>query len=220
VHSDRISTRGPAGALMSNSQTTRSDNLYTIPEDLPVPVDDRACRHLQGMTVPDLWLPSTKDRHVSLPSISAGLAVVFCYPRTGEPHKDPPSGWNQIPGARGCTPEMCSFRDHHGALKELGAEVFGLSTQSTEYQREMTERLAIPFEVLSDEKREFIDALDLPTFVVAGMTLVKRLTLILEGGRIEHVFYPIFPPHTHAADVTAWLQSRLSPGSRRRSSTE
>ena len=185
-------------------QVSRSDNLYTLPVDLPQPVDDGACDHLPGLTVPPIALPATDGSSVDLSSL-AGRTVVYCYPRTGRPDEEPPDGWDSIPGARGCTPESCGFRDHHAELASLGARVFGLSTQTTEYQREAVERLGLPFALLSDTNVRFARALKLPTFEVAGMTLLKRVTLIVRDGRIEHVFYPVFPPDTHAEAVVAWL---------------
>jgi peroxiredoxin len=181
-------------------------NLNELPANLPRPKDDGGAKHLRGMAVPDLELPSTSNRQVNLSKISAPRIVVYCYPMTGQPGTPLPAGWDDIPGARGCTPETCGFRDHHKDLATLHAEVFGLSTQSTAYQQEMVKRLEVPFEVLSDEHRVFARALRLPTFTVEGMTLLKRLTLILRNNRIEHVFYPVFPPDTHADEVIAWLK--------------
>ena len=134
-----------------------------------------------------------------------GRTVVYCYPRTGRPDQDMPRGWDEIPGARGCTPQSCSFRDHYGELRALGARVFGLSTQNTEYQREAAGRLHLPFELLSDERLEFAGALALPTFEADSMILLKRLTLVIEDGRIEKVFYPVFPPDKNAEEVIGWL---------------
>ena len=182
----------------------RSDNLYELPKDLPVPVDDGACGHLLGMQLPSVSLASTDGRMVDLKSLP-GRSVVYCYPRTGQPDKEPPEGWNEIPGARGCTPQSCAFRDHHGELQKLGARLFGLSTQSTEYQREAVERLHLPFELLSDADLVFTRALRLPTFKVDSMILIKRLTLILLDGRVEKVFYPVFPPDKNAREAIEWL---------------
>jgi peroxiredoxin len=182
-------------------------NLNTLPASLPRPKDDGGARHLRGMTIPDLELPSTANRRVNLSKISAPRLVLYAYPMTGQPGKALPAGWDDIPGARGCTPETCGFRDHHKDLATLGAEVFGISTQSTAYQQEMMTRLEVPFEVLSDEQFTFTRALKLPTFTVDGMTLMKRLTLIIRNRRIEHVFYPVFPPDTHAEQVIAWLKA-------------
>jgi len=181
-------------------------NLNELPPNLPVPKDDGAARHLKGMAMPDLELMSTSNRRVNLSKISAPRLVVYAYPRTGEPGKPPPPGWDDIPGARGCTPETCGFRDHHKDLAKLHAEVFGISTQSTAYQQEMVTRLEVPFEVLSDEQLAMTKALRLPTFTVEGMTLMKRLTLVIRNGHIEHVFYPVFPPDKHAEEVIAWLK--------------
>jgi peroxiredoxin len=143
---------------------------------------------------------------VELAELSAPRTVIYCYPRTGVPGEPLPEGWDMIPGARGCTPQACSFRDQHQELSQLKAEVFGLSTQTTEYQREMAERLHLPFEVLSDAEFKFCDAMRLPTFKVGGMRLVKRLTLVVRAGRVEHVFYPVFPPNESANQVLRWLR--------------
>lgn len=182
----------------------RLDNLYELPKDLPVPIDDRACDHLTGMVVPSVPLPSTAGRLVDLSRIK-GRTVLYCYPRTGQPDRDPPLGWNDLPGARGCTPQSCAFRDHYAELQGYGVQVFGLSTQDTDYQREAVERLHLPFELLSDERLAFANALRLPTFVVESMVLIKRLTLIICNGRIERVFYPVFPPDKNADEVINWL---------------
>jgi peroxiredoxin len=170
-----------------------------------VPFDDGACDHLRrSMRLPSVPLRSTQDRSVDLASLT-GRTVVYCYPRTGRPDQGPPQGWNEIPGARGCTPQACAFRDHFQELQALDAQVFGLSTQDTEYQREAAERLHLPFELLSDEHLAFAHALRLPTFVVESMTLIKRLTLIITDGVIEQVFYPVFPPDKNAEAVIGWL---------------
>jgi len=162
--------------------------------------------------MPNLDLPSTANRFVNLSKIAAPRVVIYCYPMTGQPGKALPAGWDEIPGARGCTPETCGFRDHHKDLAKLHAEVFGVSTQSTAYQQEMVKRLEVPFEVLSDEKMAFTRALNLPTFIVEGMTLIKRLTLVVRNGKIEKVFYPVFPPDKHAEEVIAWLKAnRVKP---------
>jgi peroxiredoxin len=187
----------------------RSDNLYELPKNLPVPVDDGACRHLPGMELPSVPLLSTAGRVVDLSALT-GATVVYCYPRTGRPDEEPLSGWDQIPGARGCTPQSCAFRDHYREVKVLGAEVFGLSTQPNTAQREAVERLHLPFELLSDENLDFANALRLPTFKVESMTLIKRLTLISAGGRIVKVFYPVFPPDKNAEEVLHWLSQHRS----------
>ena len=182
-----------------------AENLHELPEGIPVPVDDGACDHLPGTWLPSLVLPSTSGETVDL-SILSGRTVVYCYPMTGRPDADLPPGWDEIPGARGCTPQSCAFRDHHAELRALGADVFGLSTQGTAYQREAVERLHLPFELLSDERLAFAKALGLPTFEAEGMVLIKRLTLVVQDGRIETVFYPVFPPNRNAEDVIRWLQ--------------
>ena len=181
------------------------ENLHELPESLPVPTDDGACDHLQGMRLPPVALPSTAGERVHLSGLP-GRTVVYCYPRTGRPDEDLPQGWDGIPGARGCTPQSCAFRDHHAELQGLGARVFGLSTQSTEYQREAASRLHLPFELLSDEELAFAGALGLPTFEVEGMRLIKRLTLVIDDGRIEKVFYPVFPPNENAEEIVGWLR--------------
>lgn len=189
----------------------RSDNLYELPKDLPVPVDDGACDHLSGMRLPAVPLKSTAGHIVDLASLP-GKTVVYCYPRTGKPDEEPPRGWNEIPGARGCTPQSCAFRDHHKELQATGARLFGLSTQSTEYQREAVERLRLSFELLSDSELAFAGALRLPTFKVESMVLIKRLTLILLDGQVEKVFYPVFPPDKNAREVMEWLsRNPLAP---------
>lgn len=186
----------------------RSDNLYDLPKDLPEPFDDGACDHLVGKTLPRIALRSTAGRWVTLADLP-GTVVVYCYPRTGRPDRDPPAGWNSIPGARGCTPQTCAFRDYHQEIRQLGAVVFGLSTQDTEYQQEMVQRLGVPFEVLSDADLRFALALRLPTFSEHDMVLIKRLTLIVAEGLIEQIFYPVFPPDENAVEVIRWL--RLPP---------
>ena len=171
-----------------------------------MPVDDGEADHLVGLNMPAISLASTSGRMVDLADLRAPRTVIYCYPMTGVPGRPLPDGWDMIPGARGCTPQSCGFRDHHQELAELEAEVFGLSTQTSEYQREMSERLHLPFEVLSDAELELCGALRLPTFEAAGMRLVKRLTMIVRGRRIEHVFYPVFPPNESADQVIAWLK--------------
>ncbi len=182
-------------------------NLSELPENLPAPVDDGAAAHLEGMPLPNLAFASTDGLNVRLDTLS-GRFVIYIYPMTGRPGVPLPGGWDGIPGARGCTSQACGFRDHHAELKALNTGVFGLSTQTTDYQREARNRLHLPFELLSDSSLQLRDALRLPTFAVAGMELYKRLTLIAEDGRIRKVFYPVFPPDRNAGDVLAWLQSR------------
>ena len=173
---------------------------------IPAPTDDGAAAHLVGMAVPLLSLLATDDSSVTLSAL-AGRTVVFAYPRTGEPGKiSLVDDWDMIPGARGCTPQTCAFRDLYAELKAAGvSHVFGLSTQDNVYQTEMASRLHLPFPVLSDEKLLLTRALKLPTMAVAGLTLIKRLALIVDDARISHVFYPVFPPDRNAGDVLAWL---------------
>jgi len=174
---------------------------------IPAPVDDGGAAHLVGMTMPPVSLRGTDDTTVALLALK-GRTVVFGYPRTGEPGKIAlVDDWDMIPGARGCTPQTCAFRDLFAELKAAGAaHVFGLSTQSNAYQTEMASRLHLPFPVLSDEKLELTGALELPTMEVAGLILIKRLAMIIDDGRITHVFYPVFPPDRNAGDVLEWLK--------------
>jgi peroxiredoxin len=184
----------------------RTDNLYQLPGDLPIPEDDGACDHLVGRAVPSVALVATSGGRVDLAALD-GRTVVYVYPRTGRPDREVPAGWNEIPGAQGCTPQSCAFRDHHAELQALGARVFGLSTQDTDYQREAVERLHLPFDLLSDAELALTRALSLPTFEFEWTTLTKRVTLILADGEIEHVFYPVFPPDRNSADVIEWLEA-------------
>ena len=181
-------------------------NLYELPKDLPVPIDDGTANHLLGRDVPPIELMSTANRIINLAEISnRQKTVVYCYPLTGAPNQELPMNWNEIAGARGCTPQSCAFRDHFGELQALDSMVFGLSTQTTPYQQEMVERLHLPFEVLSDAELTFTKALGLPTLEIESKILLKRLTLIISGGRIIKVFYPVFPPDKNAEEVIAWL---------------
>ena len=179
---------------------------YTLPDDLPVPKDDGACDHLPGRSLPALTLASTAGEPIDLAELGAvGTAVVFIYPRTGRPGEELPTGWDMIPGARGCTPQSCAFRDLHTEFAQEGVPVVGLSAQSPEDQAEFAERVHLPFPVLSDESLGLARALELPTFEVDGMTLYKRVTLVIRDGEIVKAFYPVFPPDRNAAEVLAWL---------------
>jgi peroxiredoxin len=209
-----------------------------LPGDLPVPADDGAAAGLAGRAMPAVALPSTDGGTVRLDTLGRGRTVLYAYPMTGTPGVDPPDGWDAIPGARGCTPESCAFRDHHGDLAAAGAAVYGISTQPTDVQREAAQRLHLPFALLSDThhgdgrseavrgasklagegrgvavrrasqlaRHPLAEALRLPTMVVEGTTMLKRLTLVVRDGRIEHVFYPVFPPDGHAEEVLGWLR--------------
>ncbi|MFG1284941.1 peroxiredoxin [Xanthobacter autotrophicus] len=180
----------------------------SLPDSLPAPEDDGHAAHLPGLELPIIELPATDGRMIDLSALS-GLAVVYAYPRTGVPGEPLPTGWDEIPGARGCTPQSCAFRDHFADLKAAGAEhVFGLSLQDTAYQQEVAERLHLPFPLLSDHGHQLTHAIGLPTFTVEGATLLKRITLIIEDGAISHVFYPVFPPDRNAADVLAHLHAK------------
>jgi peroxiredoxin len=189
---------------------TTSTNLNQLPADLPVPTDDGAADHLPGLRLPPCALPVTNGETIDLAAL-AGRTVVYAYPRTGRPEVGVPAEWGAIPGARGCTPQSCAFRDHHAELRARGARVYGLSTQPTGYQQEAVERLHLPFPLLSDAGLAFATALRLPAFEFDGATLIKRLTLIVRDGVIEHVMYPVFPPDRNAADVLAWLSAHPDP---------
>jgi len=183
-------------------------DLTQLPAGLPVPPDDGAADHLRGLAMPRIELPSTADHPVQLQAMGEGRSVLYVYPLTGRPGADLPAGWDAIPGARGCTPEACGFRDHYQDLLAAGADrVFGLSSQTTAYQQELAGRLRLPFPMLSDAGFRLARALGLPTFEAGGTRLYKRLTLITRDDAIEHVFYPVFPPDEHARQVLAWLLS-------------
>jgi peroxiredoxin len=187
-----------------------SSNSIATPDwsSIPAPQDDGAARHLTGLQLPSISLPATNGSLVDFSSLP-GLVVVYAYPRTGIPGIENPQGWDMIPGARGCTPQACAFRDHFAELQALGVDhLFGLSTQDSGYQREFSARMHLPFPILSDERLELTRALRLPTFETSGMTLLKRFTLIIRDGRIEHVFYPVFPPDLNASNVLAWLAAK------------
>jgi len=178
-----------------------------LPDNLAAPLDDGAARHLTGARLPDIALAATDGSSVSLSRLT-GRTVVYIYPRTGRPGQATPTGWDGIPGARGCTPQSCGFRDHFADLKRLGvAHLFGLSTQTTTYQREAAERLHLPFAILSDEQLALTRALDLPTFSVDGMTLIRRMAWVIDDGAITKVFYPVFPPDKSAEEVVNWIRA-------------
>ena len=189
----------------------RPDPLQ-LPDDLPRPIDDGASDHLRGRPLPSVEVLATDGAMVDLSDAQSRWTVVYIYPRTGVPGVDPPSGWDQIPGARGCTPQSCSFRDAHGELADLDATVYGLSTQSHDAQVEFSRREHIPFRLLSDPERFVGEALDLPVFETDGIVAYKRMTLIARGGTIVHVRYPVFPPDRDAEDVLAWLQHATARG--------
>jgi peroxiredoxin len=186
---------------------TESFDPTVLPPGLPRPEDDGAARHLPGRRIPDVALPATDGSSVRLAEARPRRVVVYAYPHTARPGEGTlTDDWDLIPGARGCTPEACGFRDHHAELDAAGAEVFGLSTQTTSHQRELVERLHLPFPILSDAELRLTAALELPTFEAGGHTLLRRLTLVLRDGAIEHVWYPVFPPDRHAEEVLAWLR--------------
>ncbi len=208
--------RDPDGSLMEFMSYDEAQRMREapgkhdptfLPADIPVPQDDGGARHLTAVKLPDLPLAATRGGAFNL-AIIAGRTVLYVYPRTGVPGVELPPGWDDIPGARGCTPQSCGFRDHFAELKELGVDhVFGLSTQDTDYQREAAERLHLPFPILSDAELKFTGALRLPTFSTSGMTLLKRMALVVDDGVISKVFYPVFPPDRNAAEVVAWLRA-------------
>ncbi|MFE9354939.1 MerR family transcriptional regulator [Streptomyces olivaceoviridis] len=178
-----------------------------LPADLPAPVDDGAAAHLTGRTLPALAFAATDGSDITLDTVSDGRWVLFLYPLTGDPAADIPEGWNDIPGARGCSQEACGFRDNLDALRAEGVDrVLALSSDRAEYQRALVDRLHLPYPMLSDPQLTLADELKLPTFEANGQTLYRRLTLVLRGATIEHVFYPVFPPDTHADEVTRWFR--------------
>lgn len=182
-------------------------SVYELPADLPAPVDDGGAAHLEGMHLPTLTLDSSQGP-VDLSELGAALGVLYVYPRTGRPGVPLPDGWDAIPGARGCTPQSCAFRDHAAELAAFGARVAGLSVQPLSDQVELAERVHIPFPVIADPERELGSVLGLPTFTFDGMELYKRVTLVASGGVIVKVFYPVFPSDRNAAEVVAWLDER------------
>ncbi len=182
--------------------------FHDLPRDLPVPEDDGAADHVPGLELPDLGLPSTRGGEANLAALGEGLLVAYVYPRTGVPGQPLPAGWDDIPGARGCTPQSCAYRDALGEFDGLGATVVGISAQTPSEGAEFAEREQIPFALLSDPGLLLAAAIELPTFEVEGMTLYRRLTLVAEGGRIATAFYPVFPPDRDAGQVLGWLRSR------------
>lgn len=185
-----------------------STDYTQLPPNLPVPEDDGAADHLGGVPVPELTLPSTLGGPVDLAAAACDRLVAYVYPRTGTPGEPSPAGWDDIPGARGCTPQGCAYRDSLDEFTSLGATVVGISAQSPEEQREFARREHIPFPLVSDDNLQLATTLRLPTFEVGGTTLYKRLTLVAEGGKITTVFYPVFPPDRDADEVLAWLSRR------------
>ena len=185
--------------------------LSHIPADLPVPVDDGACDHLPGLALPDICLPCTNGDDVCMSTLN-DLTAIFIYPMTGHPDKALPDSWNHIAGARGCTPQACGFRDNYPELAALNVHVLGLSTQSTSDQQEASNRLQLPYPLLSDKRLSFSNALRLPTFQLGRQTFIKRITLICNHGYIEQVFYPVFPPDKNAQSVIQYLQGHKTHG--------
>ncbi|WP_136617723.1 MULTISPECIES: peroxiredoxin [Mesorhizobium] len=189
-------------------------NPFSLPDNLPPPVDDGEADDLAGMQMPSVTLRTTFGELVDLSALW-GRVVVYAYPMTGVPGVELPPGWNDIPGARGCTPQTLSFQAEKDVFAAFGVTIYGLSTQTPEYQKELSDRLGLAFPIVSDAEFKLTDALRLPTMTVEGMRLIKRLTLVIKDGVIEHVFYPVFPPNRSAAEVVAWLQENTAPAPRR-----
>ena len=209
---DALATHLEVAANRAISPSAATD-LTRLPTGLPVPRDDGAAAHLAGLRLPSVTLPATDGSTVRLDVLGEGRTVLYVYPLTGRPGVDLPEGWDNIPGARGCTPEACGFRDHHDELRESGAaRVYGLSSQTGDYQHELVDRLRLPFAMLSDPDFAVGAALGLPTFVAIGMSLYRRLTMIIDDGSVEHVFYPVFPPDRHAEQVLDWLRAHPRGG--------
>jgi peroxiredoxin len=196
---------------LDNADKAPDANPYLLPRNLPVPVDDNGCDHLEGMRIPSVSLRSTKGRNVNVAEISSRPSVFFFYPETGKPGDPIPNGWNEIPGARGCTPQSCGFRDQYREFKKLGFEVFGVSTQNLDEQIEFAQRNSLQYALLNDTDLNLTKALRLPTFEFDSKTFLKRLALVVEHGRIERVFYPVFPPDKNAEMVLNYLRDRSKP---------
>jgi peroxiredoxin len=184
------------------------DVIFSIPSDLPIPLDDGACDHLQNARMPNVSLLSTDDKVINLSELQ-GWNVIFCYPMTGRPGFSIPEGWVQIPGAAGCTPQVCSYRDKHKELSANSVGVYGISTQTSEAQKEASNRLGLPYPLLSDVDRSFSSALQLPMLEINGLKLIKRLTLIIKDGVILKCFYPVFPPDENVIEVIEWLSINI-----------
>ena len=181
-------------------------NLSVLPPNLPIPEDDGRCSHLLGKIIPNISLPNQDDIYRKLKRPDSFRIVLYCYPMTGNPKKSLPSNWNNIPGARGCTPQTCSFRDHYDDLVKCNAIPIGLSTQLVPELKEMVTRLLVPYDIVSDSGLKFSRLMDLPTFKIENIVYLKRLTLIIERSIIKKVFYPIFPPDLHIDEVLEWLK--------------
>ena len=184
-------------------------NLNTLPENLPIPEDDGAAQHLEGMMFPEIHIESTDGVSVDTAQFKKGITVIYCYPMTGRPDEEVPQGWDEIPGARGCTPETLGYKDKCDAFTSRDVRLYGMSTQTTEYQKEMVDRLGVPFPILSDVNFELTNHLNLPTFEAEGKKLLKRLTMVVKDGIIIKVFYPVFPPDKNAEEVFNWIKDQL-----------
>jgi len=175
---------------------------------LAIPIDDGKCDHLFNMTLPQLSLLSTSNNTIDLSKLE-GLTVFYFYPRMGRPDIETPAGWGDIPGASGCTPQTCSFKDQHEDFSRLEVDVYGVSTQASSYQKEAVDRLSLPFDILSDEDLNLTEMLNLPTFEVEGVILTKRVTLICQDSKIIKVFYPVYPPKENAQEVIVYIKNNL-----------
>jgi peroxiredoxin len=184
-------------------------DLYRLPDNLPVPMDDGACDHLLGLKIPSVTLKGVSNIDID-PGSTTGMVVIFFYPMIGRPDSPPMTGWNDIPGARGCTPQSCSFRDNHSRLDKLGVKVFGISSQPLVDQKEVSARLELPFELLNDTQLELAKAMNLPTFEYNASTYIKRITIVAIDGVIKKVFYPVFPPDKNVLDVIEWVEINKS----------
>lgn len=193
------------------TDATSTNERFALPPDLPVPHDDGAADHLPGTALPIVALRATDGSTVTLAQLP-GRTVVFAYPKTGDPARGVPDGWDMIPGARGCTPQACAFRDLAADFTRYDVRLFGLSTQDPEYQREVAERLHLPYPLLSDDALMLVDSLELPTFTFEGETLLKRLAMVIDDGVMTKVFYPVFPPDQNAPNVLAWLDANPRAG--------
>lgn len=183
------------------------NNFYSLPENLPVPQDDGACAHLEGILLPSLPLRTTANRTIDLAAITKSPTVLFFYPRTGRPDEAAPIGWDEIAGARGCTPQSCGYRDLYSEFQSLGVQVFGVSTQATEFQQELVQRIYLPYEIISDADFNLTNTLKLPTFIFNSIRLLKRAAWFCKDGKIKKVFYPVYPPDKNAETVLNWIKS-------------
>ncbi|VAW52529.1 Alkyl hydroperoxide reductase subunit C-like protein [hydrothermal vent metagenome] len=180
-------------------------DLYQLPEGLPVPVDDGACNHLEGAPFPSMLITVTPHATYDF-SKEKGINIIFFYPMIGHPDSLPMTGWNEIPGARGCTPQALSYKNYFRQITKLGVRLFGASSQALKEQNDAIDRLKLPFELINDSSFLLSNALKLPTFQFNEIKMIKRLTLVVVDGVIKKVFYPVFPPNKNVDDVIVWLK--------------